>query len=450
MFSNSRTQPKPTDKKLKEKYILRITIGDLEFSNLNGDIITKPMPYLVRSTIRGSKFKCLLNDKNNDLLQKITQYKKATINIGFGSFGVNPKTVPQIEGLIWEVVKNPPNSVILVVTDIKFELQKDQGVTIESTKKETESSKNQRSSQEFESLLNFAESNLVNSGNEVDSRNKLLLNLINNQKSNNDPIYTFFTNPQESNFSFDSSVKIQSEEGFIKTQRSDLKELTKTAQFQVDKVVSDINGVKQVSPSNREKSDVVLDYLNKRFVFVNNPKIGKRSSSNRRSGQGTVTVKGWNVNNKGTVGSTAVSQNTPPKPSSNKIEIPEWGEIDLTDKIIEELPFTWADATKNGNRVPGEQEIEQIINIAKAVVPLFNNSSQNWTVTSWYRPRDVNRRIGGASNSKHIEGHAIDFHFPGINGFFKSQVEGQWDGGHALKPGSFIHLDLGSKRTWSY
>lgn len=436
----------------KSKYILEINIGDLNFSNLNGDILTSPKPYLLQSTIRGSKFKCHLNDLKGDLREKISQHKKAIIKIGFGENNLKELIVPQIEGLIWEVVKKPPDAVCIVIADIKLELKQDQGISQGMVKEGEESlfssEINQEESKELSSLLDFADTSLSNSGDQLEQTSNFLSTLLENQTTNSDPLYTFFTD--NSKFSFDSSVKIGSKQGFIKTQRSDLQEINQTAKFQGDKIVSGFNKVRQVSSINRKDSGIFLDYTNKRYIFVNSPEIGKRNPINRRSGQGSVTVKGWNVNNKGTVGATSVSRRNFKSSSNEVLEIPDWGSLKMNDQIIPELPFTWGDATKDGSRVPGKPEIEQIIKIAKALVPVYQKSGKTWTITSWYRPKEVNRQVGGSPNSKHIEGHAVDFYFSGINKFFQNELANKWDGGHALSFGSFIHLDLGSKRTWNY
>lgn len=438
--------------KFKNKYILEIKIGDLEFSNLNGDIITKPKPYLLQSTIRGSKFKCLLNDIDGDLRAKISKYKKAIIKIGFGENNIKDMIVPQIEGLIWEVFLQPPDAVGIIVADIKLELKQDQGIS-QGTVKEGNSflfsiNDKKNESENLSSILDFADVTLSNSGDELSQTNDFLSTLLESQATDSEPTYTFFTD--NSKFSFDSSVKIGSKEGFIKTQRSDLKEINQTAKFQGDKIVSRFNDVRQISSTNRRESGISLDYINKRYIFINSPKIGKRNPINRRSGQGSVTVKGWNVNNKGTTGATSVSRRDFQSPSNKILNIPDWGNIQINDPIIPELPFTWGDATKNGSRIPDRAVMEQIIRIAQALIPIYTKSGKSWKIISWYRPKEVNRQQGGVPNSKHIEGHAIDFYFSGINQFFKNEILGKWEGGHALKTGAFIHLDLGSKRTWNY
>lgn len=80
---------------------------------------------------------------------------------------------------------------------------------------------------------------------------------------------------------------------------------------------------------------------------------------------------------------------------------------------------------------------------------------------SWFRPRswEVYRKRSG--NSQHIHGHAVDWIIIGVSGadypiimeWVWQQLQ-QWNGGLARlyknKRWSFIHIDLGLKRTWEY
>ena len=75
-------------------------------------------------------------------------------------------------------------------------------------------------------------------------------------------------------------------------------------------------------------------------------------------------------------------------------------------------------------------------------------------VTSWYRPADVNREVGGVSNSQHIQGNAADVYPKAFNeAQFEREMEATWKGGvgRGQRNGrGFTHLDLGYPRVWDY
>lgn len=127
----------------------------------------------------------------------------------------------------------------------------------------------------------------------------------------------------------------------------------------------------------------------------------------------------------------------------------------LEDPIIPKGHFTWAEATKGGTRLPANSTI--VNNIVAAARELENIRSQfgnrPMRITSWYRPPAVNSDVGGASRSKHLEGHAVDFQIVGLSLFsVQSQLQSSWKrGGLGLgaKKG-FVHIDLGPYRVWPY
>ncbi len=71
-------------------------------------------------------------------------------------------------------------------------------------------------------------------------------------------------------------------------------------------------------------------------------------------------------------------------------------------------------------------------------------------VNSWYRPPDINRAIGGASNSQHLTANAADITCPSLDfwkfaGIFRSN----WNGYLLVYPLSkFIHVDLRAGTGW--
>ncbi len=69
------------------------------------------------------------------------------------------------------------------------------------------------------------------------------------------------------------------------------------------------------------------------------------------------------------------------------------------------------------------------------------------TVNSTCRSREHNRRVGGASQSKHLSGDAADFRVHGnisaVAAFLRSQ-----GGGYKHYGGGLFHIDNGPNRTW--
>ncbi|MEM9905306.1 MAG: D-Ala-D-Ala carboxypeptidase family metallohydrolase [Cyanobacteria bacterium P01_D01_bin.44] len=102
----------------------------------------------------------------------------------------------------------------------------------------------------------------------------------------------------------------------------------------------------------------------------------------------------------------------PPRPS-------RWTRhnIQLDASIIPNGNFTWAEATRGGTRMPPNQAtVDAMIRIARLAQQARDRIGRPFIITSWYRPPDVNRRVGGASRSRHIVGDAIDFYVNGLSG----------------------------------
>lgn len=107
--------------------------------------------------------------------------------------------------------------------------------------------------------------------------------------------------------------------------------------------------------------------------------------------------------------------------------------------------FTWAEATKNGTRVPLNTPIvKNIIELAEyleLVKAVFDDKTI--IITSWYRPPEVNLQQGGVPNSQHLLGRAVDFLVQGVAPVDVYRRLNNWHGarGGLGNSRAFTHLD---------
>lgn len=129
--------------------------------------------------------------------------------------------------------------------------------------------------------------------------------------------------------------------------------------------------------------------------------------------------------------------------------------IQLYASIIPNGNFTWAEATRGGTRMPPNQAtVDAIVRIARLAQLARDRLGRPFRVTSWYRPREINAQVGGASHSRHIVGDAIDFYCDGLTG---NQVywalDPWWQGGlgRYRKYPNLVHLDArGHRARWRH
>lgn len=127
----------------------------------------------------------------------------------------------------------------------------------------------------------------------------------------------------------------------------------------------------------------------------------------------------------------------------------------LSDPIIPGGNFTWAEATKNGTRIPvNPNVVAQIIKIARSMEDVRKYlGSRPITVNSWYRDPKTNASVGGAKNSRHLVGDAVDFTVEGIPpSKVKQMLDPWWGNKGGLASGSdFTHIDQrGYRARWTY
>jgi Peptidase M15 len=99
------------------------------------------------------------------------------------------------------------------------------------------------------------------------------------------------------------------------------------------------------------------------------------------------------------------------------------GEIVYANQyIVEGIPLTWGEATKNCTRIPTANEyVQNAIKLAKVWGEVRDKFGEPIYITSGYRPPHVNRSIGGARMSQHLYFRALDMQ--PLNGDFKKLWE---------------------------
>lgn len=117
--------------------------------------------------------------------------------------------------------------------------------------------------------------------------------------------------------------------------------------------------------------------------------------------------------------------------------------------------FTWGEVWRyeKGRITDDPQILNRIVMLAEkldAVREQFGPIG----VTSWYRPSHINAAVGGASNSYHLTGGAVDVYLiSGSTIQLEEWAVKHWKGGigRGIRSGrGFVHLDDGPYGVWTY
>jgi uncharacterized protein YcbK (DUF882 family) len=105
------------------------------------------------------------------------------------------------------------------------------------------------------------------------------------------------------------------------------------------------------------------------------------------------------------------------------------------------------------NTWQNEQHKQNAIKLCEEVLEPLRAKFGALKITSGYRTQELNKIVGGASQSKHLTGEAADI-VPLHTGVRLQEIyeylNPTHNGGLAMKKGLFIHIDIGNKRRWTY
>ena len=95
--------------------------------------------------------------------------------------------------------------------------------------------------------------------------------------------------------------------------------------------------------------------------------------------------------------------------TGSSMRLPTGETVYANQLIVDGIPLSWGEMTKNCTRVPVSKEIVANIHIiAKEFGEIRDKAGAPLIITSGYGPPAVNRAIGGARFSQHLHGLAID------------------------------------------
>lgn len=116
--------------------------------------------------------------------------------------------------------------------------------------------------------------------------------------------------------------------------------------------------------------------------------------------------------------------------------------------------FTWAEAQSHDGAAMPDDVRKHVISVARELEKVRDVLGKPIRVLSWYRSPHQNTAVGGAKNSQHLYGRAVDLDMKGLTQHevvsAAEQVPAFRNGGIGAYPAGGVHLDnRGYKARWS-
>jgi|GEM_PF-247884 len=180
-----------------------------------------------------------------------------------------------------------------------------------------------------------------------------------------------------------------------------------------------------------------------------------------------IYIFGTEIGNQPSDSNSNSSQSINPGDRGIPLQLPGFeGTYYSNDPILRETQygamgnFTWGEAlhvdpnTGNYRRPASAAVITGIQRIARAMEDIRKRYGDvPIVVTSWYRDPATNNEVGGASQSRHMSGDAVDFVIPGVHPYTVYADLDDWWGnkGGLASSRSFTHIDArGYRARWDY
>lgn len=387
----------------------RLEIGDrLVFDQRQGQIIGTP--YVSFNTGQHDLACITIDDPEDEFRSLINPEDDVEVFIGFNL----DYELSILSGKISKFGRKLPDGLVIYIMDFSSENKSSIPQVIESKTGEKENEREDEESEVSSELEQYSDLNRAG-----EARVEVAKEVIEDKPRLN----------------YQSKSKIVTDkQGEVILNSSDIGAAEQEALRVGDEIITQDKTTLRLSPDGGDHSGITIDWVKNRSVFIDSPTITKRTDNQSSGSGGTWQVQGWNADEKTTQGALIV---VPPKNDYDRDREVDFAgtRVKLGDPIFPESLFLWGEATLGGKYLPTtEKMVERIVSIAKVLDKLNRQYAPNekWQIVNWLDPK---------SKTRHATGDAIDFAVNDNLDRIYSDLDSTWEGGLALYPKRFIHID---------